>query len=49
MDGRQSFVQNLRANPGVLDLTLSSAAPFDIGQSTNSVRLPGKQDLYVPT
>ena len=47
MDGRQSFVQTLRANPGVLDTTLSSAVPFDTGQSNNAFRLPGKQDLIV--
>ena len=45
-DGRQSFVpQALRANPGVLDVALSNLAPFDTGQSTVVLKIPGKPDL----
>jgi len=44
-DGRQSFVQALRANPGILDLALSNMAPFDTGQSTVVIKIPGKPDL----
>lgn len=47
MDGRQSFVQQLRANPGVLDIALSSQVPFDTGQSNDAIRVPGKPDLLV--
>jgi putative ABC transport system permease protein len=47
LDGHVSFVQALRANPGILDVALSSMAPFDIGQSTDGVKIPGKPDLIV--
>ena len=47
MDGRQSFVEALRANPGVLDIALSDRTPFEIGQSNDSIRLPGKPDLVL--
>jgi putative ABC transport system permease protein len=47
MDGRQSFVQALRANPGVLDIALSDRAPFDDGQSSDIIKLPGKPDLIL--
>ena len=47
MDGRQSFVEALRANPGVLDIALSERVPFDIGQSNDVIRLPGKPDLIL--
>jgi putative ABC transport system permease protein len=47
MDGRQSFVQALRANPGVLDVALSDRVPFAIGQSNDVIRLPGKPDLIL--
>jgi putative ABC transport system permease protein len=47
LDGHVSFVQALRANPGVLDVALSSMAPFDLGQSADGVRLPGKPDLIL--
>jgi putative ABC transport system permease protein len=46
-DGRQSFVQSLRANPGILNVTLSNMAPFDTGQSTVAVKFPGKPDLVL--
>jgi putative ABC transport system permease protein len=47
LDGKTSFVEALRANPGVLDVALSSMAPFDTGQSTDGVRVPGKPDIIV--
>jgi putative ABC transport system permease protein len=47
IDGRQSFVQELRTNPGILDLTLSDRTPFEIGQSTDGIRLVGKPDLIL--
>jgi putative ABC transport system permease protein len=47
VDGRQSFVQALRANPGVLDVALSSNVPFEIGQSNDAIRLPGKPELLL--
>ncbi len=47
MDGRQSFVQALRANSGVLDLTLSDRTPFQFGQSNDAIKLPGKPDLVL--
>jgi putative ABC transport system permease protein len=47
MDGRQSFVQALRANPGVLDMTLSDRVPFEQGQSNDAIKLPGKPDLLL--
>jgi putative ABC transport system permease protein len=47
MDGRQSFVQALRANPGILDIALSDRVPFGIGQSNDVIRLPGKPDLIL--
>jgi putative ABC transport system permease protein len=46
-DGRQSFVQALRANPGILDVALSNMAPFDTGQSTVVIKFPGKPDLVL--
>jgi putative ABC transport system permease protein len=47
MDGRQSFVQTLRTSPGILDIALSERVPFDIGQSNDVIRLPGKPDLIL--
>jgi putative ABC transport system permease protein len=47
MDGQQSFVQTLRANPAVLDIALSDRTPFEVGQSNDSIRLPGKPDLLL--
>jgi putative ABC transport system permease protein len=46
-DGRTSFVQQLRANPGIVDLTMSDAAPFDTGQSLDGVRISGQPDLIL--
>ncbi|HEV2702365.1 MAG TPA: ABC transporter permease [Steroidobacteraceae bacterium] len=47
MDGKQSFVQAVRANPGVLDVTLSDRVPFDGGQDNDAIKLPGKPDLLL--
>jgi putative ABC transport system permease protein len=47
MDGRQSFVEALRGNPGVLDMTVSDRVPFDSGQSNDAIKLPGKPDLLL--
>ena len=49
IDGRQSFVQALRANPGVLDIALSDRTPFEGGQNNDVIRLPGKPDLLLFT
>jgi putative ABC transport system permease protein len=49
MDGRQSFVQALRANPGILDMTLSDIVPFDQGQNNDAIKLPGAPDLLLFT
>lgn len=46
-DGKSSFVQALRNDPGILDLALADRAPFDSGQSLDSVRLPGKPDVIL--
>jgi putative ABC transport system permease protein len=47
VDGRQSFVQALRANPGVLGIALSNMTPFDEGQSVDGFRIPGQPDLIL--
>jgi putative ABC transport system permease protein len=47
MNGRQSFVEALRTNPGVLDVALSDRTPFEIGQSNDSIRIPGRPDLIL--
>ncbi|HEX3836484.1 MAG TPA: ABC transporter permease [Steroidobacteraceae bacterium] len=47
MDGRQGFVQALRANPGVLDIALSDRVPFEYGQNNDAIKLPGKPDLVL--
>ena len=46
-DGEQSFVQAVRASPGVLDSALSNMVPFDLGQSIDSLRIPGQPDLVL--
>jgi putative ABC transport system permease protein len=46
-DGRASFVQALRTNPGILDIALSTMVPFDTGQSLDSIRIPGQPDLIL--
>jgi putative ABC transport system permease protein len=44
-DGRESFVQALRTNPGVLDIALSNMVPFDTGQSLDTIKIPGQPEL----
>jgi putative ABC transport system permease protein len=46
-EGRESFVQALRTNPEILDIALSNMAPFDAGQSLDSIRVPGQTDLLL--
>jgi putative ABC transport system permease protein len=46
-DGRQSFVQALRTNPGILDIALSSMVPFDVGQSVDGFKVPGQPELIL--
>lgn len=46
-DGRQSFVQALRTNPGILDIALSSMVPFETGQSLDAIKIPGQPDLIL--
>ncbi len=41
-DGQQSFVQKLRAYPGILGVAMSDRMPFDNGQSNVTVRVPGQ-------
>ena len=41
LDGRESFVQRLRSNPGVLDLAMTDALPFGGGITLVSAQLPG--------
>jgi putative ABC transport system permease protein len=43
-DMRESFVQTLRGNPGVLDIAGSDFSPFDNGQSTVPVQTPGQSE-----
>jgi putative ABC transport system permease protein len=43
-DGRGSFVQTLRANPGIVEIGMADYMPFDGGQSNAVVRLPGRSD-----
>jgi len=43
-DGRSSFVQTLRANPGIVDIGMASYMPFDNGQSNAVVRVPGRSE-----
>jgi putative ABC transport system permease protein len=44
-EGRESFVQTLRSNPGILDIGGSNIAPFDNGQTLASVRMPGQSEV----
>ncbi len=41
-DGNESFVQTLRAYPGILGVGMSDRMPFDIGQSNVTIRVPGQ-------
>ena len=42
IDGHQGFVQQLRSNPGVLDVAMINILPFDTGQMTSSAQLAGR-------
>jgi putative ABC transport system permease protein len=44
-EGRNGFVQTLRANPGILDIAMSNYTPFDNGQSLTNVVVPGQPDM----
>jgi putative ABC transport system permease protein len=41
IEGREGFVQQLRANPDVLDVAMINILPFDSSQMTSSVQLAG--------
>jgi putative ABC transport system permease protein len=41
-DGHSSFVQALRAHPGILDVAMANFMPFDSGQSNAVVKVPGR-------
>jgi putative ABC transport system permease protein len=41
---RESFVQTLRGNTGVLDIAGSDFSPFDDGQNTVAVQTPGQSE-----
>jgi putative ABC transport system permease protein len=43
-DGRGSFVQTLRANPGIQAIGMASYMPFDSGESNVTVQVPGRPD-----
>jgi putative ABC transport system permease protein len=45
LGGRESFVQRLRANPGILDVALSDAVPFGFyGLGLAAGQVPGRPD-----
>ena len=46
-EGRQSFVQALRSNPGVLALGMGGQEPFANGQSLVNVTVPGHPDVIM--
>jgi len=41
ISGQEGFVQQLRSNPDILDVAMSNILPFDAGQMTSTVQLPG--------
>ena len=41
---RQTFVQTLRANPGITDVGMSNFVPFTEGQSLSLIKVPGQSD-----
>lgn len=43
-DGKGSLVQSLRTYPGILEIGMANFTPFDGGQSTIPVRVPGRPD-----
>jgi putative ABC transport system permease protein len=46
-EGRESFVQALRSQPGVLALGMANFQPFDSGQSLVNVMVPGHPDMIM--
>jgi putative ABC transport system permease protein len=46
-DGRQSFVQGLRSQPGVLAVGLDNIEPFESGTSLVPVKVPGHPDVVL--
>ncbi len=45
--GQESFVQQLRSNPDVLDIAMINIPPFDIGQTSSAAQLPGHPERVV--
>jgi putative ABC transport system permease protein len=46
LGGRESFVQRLRGNPGILDVAVTNAVPFGTyGLGLSAARLPGRPGL----
>ena len=43
-DGKGSSVQTLRAYPGILDIGMGNFTPFDGGQSSVPMRVPGRSE-----
>ena len=46
-DGHGSFVQTLRANPGIQAIGMASYMPFDSGESNVTVQVPGRPDKLI--
>jgi putative ABC transport system permease protein len=46
IEGRESFVQQLRSNPDILDIAMTSVLPFDSSQMTSSVQLVGHPEYF---
>jgi putative ABC transport system permease protein len=44
IEGRDGFIQKLRANPDVLDIAMINILPFDTSQITSSVQLAGHSE-----
>jgi putative ABC transport system permease protein len=46
LSGRESFVQRLKANPGILDVAVTDAVPFGIyGVGLAAAQVPGRADM----
>jgi putative ABC transport system permease protein len=43
-DGKGSFAQTLRAYPGILDIGMANFTPFDGGQTSVPMRVPGRPE-----
>jgi putative ABC transport system permease protein len=46
IEGREGFVQQLRSNPNILDIAMTSVLPFDSSQMTSSVQLVGHPEYF---